>query len=436
MVRLVDDLLDVSRISRGKIELRLERLELSTVIHQAVEAAQPFFEASGQELIVEMPAKAIVMTADAARLSQAIGNLLSNASKFNEVGGRVRLSVETDGVHAQVRVSDRGVGMHSDSLLHIFDMFTQLDTSLDRSRGGLGIGLMLVKHLVEMHGGTVRGMSEGLGLGSDFLVRLPVLLDPHPAVTSELPVHSQNRLRILVVDDNADGADVLGLLLQMGGHEVVVARDGLEAIETSASSRFDVVLLDIGLPKHDGYEVARRIRAQYGDAVALIALTGWGQPDDLRQALEAGFDVHVTKPVDIAEITDLLEQVSNGSLGSGREQSSLTGPAAALAGLRSSCLGAAVEPCRSNVLGKLVLDKTPLVDVDTDADVAFEVSVRIVTRRGAVHHPDVAPVLATQPIVEREAAFVRQAEPVDRDTALDIFRMDGVRPQSARQRLR
>lgn len=310
MVRLIDDLLDVSRISRGKVELRMERTALAVIVQQAVEAAQPLYESLDQELTVVLPAKPIYLQADPARLSQAIGNLLNNASKFSDRGGHVQVSVMRLAGTSIVRVADSGVGIAPDHLHRIFDMFTQLDTSLERSRGGLGIGLALVKDLIGMHGGTVEAFSGGLGRGSEFVLRLPLLADDLAAPPAALAARPQVlvALRILVVDDNTDAANSLAMLLKSGGHHVVTAYDGQQAIDVATRSTFDVVLLDVGLPKLDGYTVARYIRSSsHGAEVMLVALTGWGQADDRRRASEAGFDAHRTKPVDYADLCRLLE---------------------------------------------------------------------------------------------------------------------------------
>ena len=308
MVRLIDDLLDVSRINRGKIELRFERVELAAIVRQAVDSVQANCTALQHELTVTLPARPIHLSADPTRLMQVFDNLLNNACKFTDPGGRIRLTVEPDGDHVVVRVVDNGVGIAAGNLSRIFEMFAQIDTALERSRGGLGLGLTLVKNLVEMHGGGVEARSDGLGHGTEFVVRLPVLADlpsSPPAPTARQPIASAGR-RILVVDDNADAADTLALLLKLSGHDVHLAHDGLQAVDVASTHRPDVVLLDIGLPKIDGYEAARRIRAQRDDGVMLIAMTGWGQDTDRRRSSEAGFDAHLTKPVDYEDLARLM----------------------------------------------------------------------------------------------------------------------------------
>ncbi len=310
MTRLVDDLLDVSRITRGKIELRKEPVELATIIKSAVEATRPLIDKWEHELTVAMPPYPIQLEADVTRLTQVFLNLLNNAAKYTEQGGRISVSVEHNRHEVTIRIRDTGIGIPSANLPHVFDMFTQVETSLERSQGGLGIGLTLVKRLVEMHGGTVRARSGGPGKGSEFVVRLPIATkategDSPGAVepgSLAVPTH-----RILVVDDNRDAADSMGMLLRMLGNDVHTAYDGLEAVGAVAAFQPQVVLLDIGLPKLNGFEAARRMRENdRGGNLVLIALTGWGQEEDRRRSKEAGFDYHLTKPVDFADLQKLL----------------------------------------------------------------------------------------------------------------------------------
>ncbi|MGH8615740.1 MAG: ATP-binding response regulator, partial [Gammaproteobacteria bacterium] len=312
MVRLVDDLLDVSRISRGKIELRRERIELASAVHHAVEAAQPLCERMNHELTVTLPPKPIYLNADPIRLAQVVGNLLTNAGKFTERGGHIWLTVEQESEQAVIRVRDTGIGIAAEQLLRIFEVFTQLDTSLARPQSGLGIGLTLVKNLVELHGGTVAAHSAGVGQGSEFVVRLPILvetLQPPPEPFASEPATTMAR-RILVVDDNRDAAESLAMLLKLAGHQTHTAHDGLEAVEAAAAFRAEVILLDIGLPKLNGFETARKIREQpWGQGIVLVAVTGWGQEEDRRRSEEAGFDAHLVKPVDYATLTKLLAEL-------------------------------------------------------------------------------------------------------------------------------
>jgi CheY-like chemotaxis protein len=320
MVRMVDDLFDVSRISQGKIELRKRRIELASAVNQAVEAARSLAQCMEHELTVILPPQPVYLNADPARLAQIVGNLLNNACKFTNKGGRISLTVEvasrgSEPPEAIIRVRDNGVGIAADQLHRIFDMFMQVDTSLERSADGLGIGLMLVKSLVEMHGGTVEVHSAGVGEGSEFVVRLPILVETRepapPEPTISKPTTATAR-RILVVDDNRDSATSLAMLLKMTGNETHTAYDGLEAVDAAATFRPDVVLLDIGLPKLNGYEACRRIREQpCGKGVVLIALTGWGQEEERRKAKEAGFDGHLVKPLDLAALQAMLGAQAN-----------------------------------------------------------------------------------------------------------------------------
>ena len=309
IVRLVDDLLDVSRISRGKIVLRTERVELSRIISQAVEATRALYRSMNHELALTLPPEPVYLDADPTRLAQVVGNLLNNACKFTESGGRISLAVEREGTQVVIRVKDNGVGIAADDLPRIFEMFTQIDSSLERSPTGLGIGLTLVKTLVEMHGGTVEAHSAGPGRGSEFVVRLPMLLEepgPPPARHVVEP-SSAVRRRVLIVDDNKDAAEWLATLLNLSGHETHVAHDGADAMKAAERILPDVVLLDIGLPRVDGYEVCRRIRQQpWGKRLVIVALTGWGQEEDRQKSREAGFNTHLIKPVDEHVIANVL----------------------------------------------------------------------------------------------------------------------------------
>jgi PAS domain S-box-containing protein len=319
MTRLVDDLLDVSRITRGKIELRRERVELAAVVSSAVEASRPLIEKLGHELIVTLPPQPVQLDADPTRLAQVLSNLLNNAAKYTDNAGRIRLTAEVQNHHLLIRVKDSGIGIPAEMLPRVFEMFTQVDRSLERAEGGLGIGLTLVHRLVEMHGGTVEARSDGPGKGSEFIVCLPLGVDVNDQepegrtegrtegrMDDERAVAAVTR-RILVVDDNWDSAESLVMFLRMLGNDVHTAHDGLEAVEVAATFRPDVVLLDIGLPRLNGYEAARQIREKSGtDEIVLVAVTGWGQDEDRRRSREAGFDYHLTKPVDFDALQRLL----------------------------------------------------------------------------------------------------------------------------------
>jgi PAS domain S-box-containing protein len=310
LVRLVDDLLDVSRISRGKLVLRKERILLTAAVGHALEICGHSIEEQGHELIVGLPEDPIYVDADRTRLAQAISNLLSNSAKYSDPGGHIWLTVTRDGPEAIISVRDTGVGIPPDQLARVFEMFMQVEGSLEKSQGGLGVGLAIVRRLVEMHGGTVEAHSEGRGKGSEFVIRLPVAL---AVVTDQTPreVASQApttpRRRVLVVDDNVDAAESLGVMLRLMGNEVQVAHDGEEAMELASLLGPDLVLLDIGMPRLNGYDVARRIRDRpWGKAMTLVALTGWGQEEDRRKSQEAGFDLHMVKPVEPDALERLL----------------------------------------------------------------------------------------------------------------------------------
>ena len=310
---LVDDLLEVSRITTGNVRLRLDRVSVSTIIEQALETAQPLIAHRKHELTVSLPEQPLFLNADPARLEQVLVNLLTNAAKYTDEGGRVWLSVEGQDDVVVLRVRDSGIGIAPELLPRIFDMFTQAERSLDRSQGGLGIGLCLVQRLVELHGGSVVAHSV-LGQGSEFVVRLPVMQES-VQTSSSLEFDSDalkldaNGCRVLVVDDNVDAAKSLALLLQMTGHEVRLAFDGLSAVDLAISFKPEFVLLDIGLPGLDGYEVARRIRLQDSlKNIVLVALTGYGQDADRQHSQTAGFDHHLIKPADFDEIENLLNR--------------------------------------------------------------------------------------------------------------------------------
>jgi CheY-like chemotaxis protein len=300
--RLVDDLLDLSRVSRGQITLRRQRVELAEVVGRAVEASRPLIEARRHELVEALPPGPVWLEADPVRLAQVIANLLNNAAKYSEDGGRITLSAVAEGAALALRVRDTGLGIAPDLLPHVLEMFVQAERSLERSQGGLGVGLTLVRRLVEMHGGSVEAHSGGPGRGSEFVVRLPVVVPPVPPPRQPGGGGggaAEAGLRILVVDDNRDAAESLGLLLRARGHDVRTAADGVSGLAAAAAFRPDVALLDLGMPRLSGCDLARRLRGQaWGRGLVLIALTGWGQEEDRRRTQEAGFDHHLVKPAD------------------------------------------------------------------------------------------------------------------------------------------
>jgi signal transduction histidine kinase/ActR/RegA family two-component response regulator len=308
MVRLVDDLLDVSRIMRGRVEIRREMVELEAIVRQGAEIAQPMIDAHGQQLILSLPGKPLYLEADPSRLTQVVSNLLHNAAKFSPHAGRIWLSLEQQGTQAVLNIKDEGAGIRADLLPHVFELFVQGDQTLERTQGGLGIGLTVVRRLIEMHGGNVSAASEGVGLGAEFTITLPGLCEPPPQAAGKTArkVAAIPR-RVLVVDDNVDSAETMAEILKLWGHEVQTAHDGVAALEAARAHRPDAVLLDVGLPVMDGYEIARRLR-QEGLATLLVAVTGFGTAEDRRRAEEAGFDTHLTKPVS----PDALRRVLRG----------------------------------------------------------------------------------------------------------------------------
>jgi PAS domain S-box-containing protein len=320
LVRLVDDLLDVSRVMRGKIELRREQVELATVVARAVETVQPLVDSQGHELNVLLPPDSLPINADPVRLAQVVGNLLTNAAKYTEPGGRIWLTAERNGMEAVLRVRDNGIGIAPEVLPRIFELFVQVDHAATRSQGGLGIGLTLVKNLCEMHNGSVEARSAGLGKGSEFIVRLPLSTSTvqradgaAPGLASQSVSPSGHRL--LVVDDNKDAADSLAMLLRLQGHEVRVAHSGPAALEMTKTYVPHAVFLDIGMPGMDGYEVARRMRQQPSlENVVLAALTGWGQQEDRRRTAEAGFNHHLVKPPEQQAVAGVLSELKRGPL--------------------------------------------------------------------------------------------------------------------------
>jgi signal transduction histidine kinase/CheY-like chemotaxis protein len=308
LVRLVDDLLDMSRIATGKIELRREWAELGAIVHSALESIGPLIERSGHRLELELPGEPVYLEADPVRLAQVFCNLLNNAAKYTERGGRIVLAAARREREVEVSVRDTGIGIAQPMLARVFDLFTQVDTSLEKAHGGLGIGLTIVKRLVELHGGSVEARSEGPGRGSEFVVRLPLLEPgtPRKALPAAAAVAPPAR-RILVIDDNADAAQSLALLLQAMGSEVHTAGDGAAGLRAAEALRPELILLDIGMPGMNGYDACRAIRAQpWAAAATLVALSGWGQEEHKARARAAGFDHYLVKPADLEALRQLL----------------------------------------------------------------------------------------------------------------------------------
>lgn len=316
MVRLIDDLLDVSRITQNKMELRRARILLSDVISSAIETARPVIESAGHQLNVILPSRSVALDADITRLAQVFSNLLTNSAKYTEPGGTIWVEAELQDHEVVITVRDNGTGIPSEALPRIFDMFSQADRSIERSAGGLGIGLSLVKGLVEMHGGSVRAKSEGQGKGSLFTVKLPLLseqselLKPKPldsATTAQEPER-----RFLVVDDNRDSATSMAMMLELRGNKVVTGHDGIEAVKLAKEFQPEVILMDLGMPVMNGYEATRRIREQpWGASIIIVALTGWGQQGDREMTKSAGCDGHLVKPVSLIDLENLLRELQN-----------------------------------------------------------------------------------------------------------------------------
>jgi signal transduction histidine kinase len=309
LTRLVDDLLDVNRISQNKLELRKEKTDLNAIVNAASESSRPLIEQFGHKLTVNLPENPVYLQADVVRLSQVFTNLLNNSAKFTNRGGRIELTAEVVANDVVLRVKDNGIGIAPEHIPHISELFYQNDSSLEKAQGGLGVGLTLVWQLVEMHGGSVEARSDGIGRGSEFIVRLPRWMDA-PAGEREIPIHdnaSPSGMRVLIADDNQDSADGLVLMLQLEGFIAEGAYDGEEALKKAEEFRPDAVLLDIGMPKLNGYEVAAQIRQQpWGKNLLLVAQTGWGQEEDMRRSQEAGFNFHLTKPLDFDKLKSVL----------------------------------------------------------------------------------------------------------------------------------
>jgi signal transduction histidine kinase/ActR/RegA family two-component response regulator len=316
LVRLIDDLLDVARITRGKLVLRRQETTLESVLQSAIEIAQPLIQQGRHELTLQLPQQAVPLFVDHVRLSQVFANLLNNAAKYSDAGGRIELSASGDDDYIDVRVRDNGIGLSPEQALQVFELFTQADTAIERARGGLGIGLTLVRRLAEMHGGEVSAHSEGLGLGSEFRVRLPRAqpadaatapddAEAEPAIASLPTGHGR---RALVLDDNRDAADTLAMMLELLGLEVRTLYDPTAFEDNYASFAPDVVFLDVGMPGRSGYDVAAALRAgPRGKEVLLVAVTGWGQPEDRRRTREAGFDRHLVKPPELPAIQSICQ---------------------------------------------------------------------------------------------------------------------------------
>lgn len=319
MTRLVDDLLDIARITGNKLELRRQPIELAEVLRVAVQTSRPLMDASGQQFTLSLPEIPIHLDGDLTRLAQVVSNLLNNSSKYTERGGRIALSASLEGGEAVIAVKDSGIGIPADMLPRVFEIFTQVHRAPEQFPTGLGIGLTLVKRLVEMHNGTIEARSPGIGQGSEFVIRLPAVIQGPDAIRATAGAGAGTRpateLRVLIVDDNLDAAASLGLLLRLTGHEVRTAHDGAEALRVAEEFRPDVAVLDIGLPKLDGYEVAGLIRREtWGEGMVLIAATGWGQETDRHRSREVGFDHHLVKPVDPAALIQLLASLDTNPL--------------------------------------------------------------------------------------------------------------------------
>jgi CheY-like chemotaxis protein/nitrogen-specific signal transduction histidine kinase len=316
MTRLVEDLLDISRVTRDKIELRKEVVDLAAIIKGSIEISRPAIDSAGHELKIILPEQPVLVKVDPGRMAQVFSNLLNNASKFTDRCGIIEIEAKRAGTDVIVSVRDNGIGIPCEELAHVFDMFRQVDQSLEKSHGGLGIGLTLVRRLVELHGGTVNAQSEGPGKGSEFIVRLPVAKGAEKKVRKQNDKNEKNaaipKFRVLVVDDNRDSGHTLSLLLKIKGHEVRTAGDGLEAVATAKEFRPDIILMDVGMPNLNGYEATQRIReTSWGKDIMIVALTGWGQPSDVVRSIEAGCSAHLVKPVVFSELERLMATAKN-----------------------------------------------------------------------------------------------------------------------------
>lgn len=310
MTRLIDDLLDIARITGNKLELKKEVIELADILKVAIETAKPLIESFGHEFSVVLPQEPIYLKGDSVRIAQAISNLLNNAAKYTESGGRIWLTAERRGREIVIVVRDSGIGISAEMLPHVFEMFTQAERP-SGTKGGLGIGLTLAKRLVKMHRGSIHVESKGLGKGSSFAVHLPIIFEEEEAVETPISLpHEAASMRILIVDDNEDAVSTLNMMLHLAGHDTRTARDGIEAVDVANTYRPNVVLLDIGMPRMNGYEAAETIRKQsWGSKMALIAMTGWGQESDRQKSKDSGFDEHLVKPVDPQVLLKLLKKM-------------------------------------------------------------------------------------------------------------------------------
>jgi CheY-like chemotaxis protein len=308
MVRLVDDLLDINRINRNKLELRKTRVDLASIVQCALETARPQIEAKGHKLTITLPSSPVYLDGDLTRLAQVFCNLLNNSAKYTESGGLISLTAQTEGDEVSVTVRDNGIGIPADSLPSLFAMFSQVDRNLERAEGGLGIGLALVQGLVDAHCGRVSAQSDGPGHGSTFIVHLPIAkTEAHVEHLSQLECKMIANHKILVVDDNRDAASSLAMLLRVMGNETRAAHDGLQALELAEAFRPDLIIMDIGMPKLNGYDTCRRIRdTPWGKGILLVAVTGWNQEEDRRRSKDAGFDHHIVKPIDSAALRRLI----------------------------------------------------------------------------------------------------------------------------------
>ena len=315
LVRITDDLLDVSRITQNKVELRRERIDLRSVLHSAVDAVRPLMDAQGQSLTLELPRQPLWTDADSTRLSQVFANLLNNATKYTDRGGQIRVTAAAEGEWAVVTVVDTGAGIPAGMLTRIFDMFTQVQEFRDRRQGGLGIGLTLAKRLAELHGGTIEARSDGPGRGSTFTVRMPLAASTTDSALddSDIVEASREECRVLIAEDNPDAAEMMRVMLSIKGHDVRVATDGVQAVALAEQFDPHIGFLDIGMPLMDGYEAARQIRRLLGRRVVLVALTGWGQDEDKRRSRDAGFDHHLTKPPEPEVLARLIAECAEGT---------------------------------------------------------------------------------------------------------------------------